>query len=91
MPKFFEDDVLIDIGLDKEIIILYDQVGCTKFSNIKYNTFYELTIQFYTTLKFVDENKQVFLCRFFSKECHFDFELMSEIFSLLMEDFIILQ
>ena len=48
LPKFFDNDVLIDIGLNEDVELLYDQIGWYKFVNLKFKTFYKLTIEFYT-------------------------------------------
>ena len=44
LTRFFANDVLIDIGLDEDIVILCDQLGLSKFINLEYDTFYEITI-----------------------------------------------
>ena len=55
----------------------------TKFVNLKYDTFYELTIEFYTTFKIIDKKEKIYSCRFFGKEYRFDRTIMLEIFGFL--------
>ena len=31
LPKFFDDDVLCDIGVEEDMILLSDELGWTKF------------------------------------------------------------
>ena len=83
LPKFFDNDVLYDIRLDKDIQLWCDQMGWTKFVTLKYDTFYELTIEFYTTFKIIDKKEQIYSCRFIGKEYKFDHAIMFEIFRFL--------
>ena len=55
LPKFFDDDVLCDIGVEEDMILLSDELGWTKFFRMKLDTFYELTLEFYTTFKYIDD------------------------------------
>ena len=51
-----------------------------QLKSIKYEVFFELSIEFYTTLKIIDEKLGIFSCRFCGKEYLFDYELMSDVF-----------
>ena len=62
-------------------MFFYKKLGWSKLVVAQYDVFYELTIEFYTTLKILDENHGVFSCRFFGKENYFDYKIMSDIFS----------
>ena len=41
--------MLYDIGVDKDMVILSDKLGWTKFFKMKNETLYEFTLEFYTT------------------------------------------
>ena len=83
LPKFFDYDVLYDIGLKEDIQLWCDQIGWIKFVTLKYDTFYELIIEFYTTFRLIDKKEQIYACRFFSKEYRFDHAIMLELFGFL--------
>lgn len=76
--------MLYDIGVYEDVVILCDQLGWTKFFKMKHDTLYEFILEFYTTFKFMDDNKHMFLCRLFRNEFHMDCELMSYIFRFPM-------
>ena len=57
--------MLYNVGLDEDVQILCDQMGRMKFVNLKYNTFFELIIEFYTKFKIIDEKEQIYSYRFF--------------------------
>ena len=80
-PKYFDDQLLKDIGMHDFLNVLYKRLGWFKLKIVKYNMFYELTIEFYTTLKIKDEEQRIFSCSFFGKEYEFDYDLITEIFS----------
>ena len=48
---------------------------------MKNDVFYELSVEFYTTLKIKDQEQRIFSCRLFGTEYEFDYNLMIEIFS----------
>ena len=52
LPKFFDNGVLYDLGVEEDMEILSDQLGWTKFLKMKHDTLYELTLEFYTTSQF---------------------------------------
>ena len=83
LPKFFDNDILIDIRLDEDVELLYDQMGWSKYVNLKFDTFYELIVDFYITFKIIDEKDQIYSCRFFGKEHKFYHAIMSEVFGFL--------
>ena len=83
LPKFFNDDVLYDIGVEEDMILLSDELGWTKFFRMKLDTFYELILEFYTTFKYIDDGTYMFSYRFFGREFHVDYDLMSHIFGFL--------
>ena len=60
LPKFFDDDVLCDIGVEEDMILLSDELGWTKFFRMKLDTFYELILEFYTTFKYIDDDTYMF-------------------------------
>ena len=80
LPKFFDDDVLYDIGVDEDIVIFSDQLGWTKFFKMKHDTLYELTLEFYTTFEILNDDTYLFSCRLFRRKFHVYFELMSYVF-----------
>ena len=56
------------------------RMGWLQLKTIKYEVFFELSIEFYTTLKIIDDKLGIFSCRFCGKEYLFDYELMFDIF-----------
>ena len=61
--------------------LLYKRLGWFKVKIVKYDVFYELNVEFYTTLKIKNEEQRIFSCRFFGNEYKFDYNLMTKIFS----------
>ena len=56
LPKFFDNDVLYDIGVDKDMVILSDKLGWTKFFKMKHDTLYDLTLEFYITFEILNDD-----------------------------------
>ena len=81
MPKYFDDQILKNIGMHDFVNILYKRLGWFKLKIVQYDVFLELTIEFYITLKIKNEELRILACRFFRKEYEFDYDLMTEIFS----------
>ena len=80
MPKYFDDELLVELEMKEFIDNLCARMGWLQLKSIKYEVFFELTIEFYTTLKIIDEKLGVFSCRICRKEYLFDYELMPNIF-----------
>ena len=55
MPKYFDHQILKDIGMHDFVNILCKRQGWYKSKMVQYNVFLELTIEFYATLKIKDE------------------------------------
>ena len=54
MPKYFDDQLLKDIGMHDFVNLLCRRLGWFKLKTVKYDVFYELSVEFYTTLKIKD-------------------------------------
>ena len=80
MLKYFDDRLLDELEMKDFINNLCARMGWLQLNTIKYEVFFELTVEFYTTLKIVDEKLGIFSCRFCGKEYLFDYELMSDVF-----------
>ena len=55
MPKYFDDQLLKDIGMHDFVNMLCKRLGWFKVKTVQYDIFYELNVEFYTTLKVKDE------------------------------------
>ena len=55
MPKYFDDQFLKDIGMYGFVNLLCKRLGWFKLKIVKYDIFYELIVEFYTTSKIKDE------------------------------------
>ena len=80
LPKYFDDEILVGIEMKDFVNTLCERMGWKQLKLVQYEVFFELSIEFYTTLKIVDENLGLFSCRLFGKEYKFHYELISEIF-----------
>ena len=80
MPKYFDDELLVELGMKEFIDNLCARMRWLQLKSIKYEVFFELSIQFYTTLKIIDEKLRIFSCRFCGKGYLFDYELMFDVF-----------
>ena len=80
MPKYFDEQLLKDMGVHDFVNLLCKRLGWFKVKIVKYDVFYELMVEFYTTLKIKDDKQGIFLCRFFGNEYEFDYDLLTEIF-----------
>ena len=80
MPKYFDEQLLKDMGVHDFVNLLCKRLGWFKVKTVKYDVFYELMVEFYTTLKIKDDKQRIFLCRFFGNEYEFDYDLLTEIF-----------
>ena len=47
---------------------------------MKLDTFYELTLEFYTTFKYIDDGTYMFSCRCFGREFHMYYDFFSYVF-----------
>ena len=59
-PKYFDDEVLFNLGIKRTIDVFYNKFGWSKFIATQHNVFFELTIEFYTTFKILDANQVIF-------------------------------
>ena len=66
-PKYFDDEVLLKLGIKGTIYVFYNKLGWSKLATTQYDVFFELTIEFYTIFKILDANQWNFSCRFFRK------------------------
>ena len=55
MPKYFDDQLLKDIRMHDFVNLLCRRLGWFKLKIVKYDVFYELTVELYTILKVKDE------------------------------------
>ena len=60
MPKYFDDQLMKDIGMHDFVNMLCRRLGQFKLKTVKYDVFYELTVKFYTTLKIKDQEQKIF-------------------------------
>ena len=60
MPKYFDDQLLKDIGMHDFVNLLCRRLGWFKLKTVKYDVFYELSVEFYTTLKIKDQEQKIF-------------------------------
>ena len=60
MPKYFDDQLLKNIGMHDFMNLLCRRLGQFKLKTVKYNVFYELSVEFYTTLKIKDQEQRIF-------------------------------
>ena len=68
MPKYFDDRLLDELEMKDFIDNLCARMGWLQLKTIKYEVFFELTVEFYTTLKIVNEKLGIFSCRFCGNE-----------------------
>ena len=60
IPKYFDDQLLKDMGMHDFVNLLCKRLGWFKVKIVKYDVFYELIVEFYTTLKIKDEEQRIF-------------------------------
>ena len=66
---------LVELEMKEFIDNLCARMEWLQLQSIKYEAFFELSIEFYTTLKIINEKLGIFSCRFYGKEYLFDYEL----------------
>ena len=88
MPKYFDDRLLDELEMKDFIDNLCARMGWLQLKTIKYVVFFELIVEFYTTLKIIDEKLGIFSCRFYGKEYLFDYELSMMFLDFLREVFV---
>ena len=81
--KYFDDEVLLNMGIKGTIDVFCNKLGWSKLATAQYKIFFELTIEFYTTFKILDANQGVFSFRFLRKEYYYNYEIMFDIFGFL--------
>ena len=80
LPKYFDEATLHTIGLKDDIYAMCAALGWTKFIGMKFNVYYKLVVEFYTTFKEVDRAKHIYSCRFFRKPYQLDYDLVCKVF-----------
>ena len=60
IPKYFDDQLLKDIGMHDFVNLLCKRLGWFKVKTVKHDVFYELNVKFYTTLKIKNKEQRIF-------------------------------